>query len=133
MILLRYQKNIGKKIISLYDRLKKVNLSSGAKEIINISFLTNSYFPDKNISNEQFLKIKSDWLIKNGNYETIEDYLIKNGNLKYNNKLIKFLVDEYLSQSELEKSCNLFSKLNKDIGYITDDDYLLKFHIYPIF
>ena len=56
--------------------------------------------------------------------------MIKNGNLKYNNKLIKFLVDEYLSQSELEKSCNLFSKLNKDIGYITDDDYLLKFHIY---
>ena len=120
----------GRKIISLYDRLKKVNLSNGAKEIINISFLTNSYFPDKNISNEQFLKIKSDWLIRNGNYQTIEDYLIKNGNLKYNNKLIKFLVDEYLSQSELEKSCNLFSKLNKDIGYITDDDYLLKFHIY---
>ena len=120
----------GKKIISLYDRLKKVNLSSGAKEIINISFLTNSYFPDKNISNEQFLKIKSDWLIRNGNYETIEDYLFKNGNLKYNNKLIKFLVDEYLSQSKLEKSCNLFSKLNKDIGHITEDDYLLKFHIY---
>ena len=67
----------GKKIISLYDRLKKVNLSSGAKEIINISFLTNSYFPDKNISNEQFLKIKSDWLIRNVNYEIIELSFLK--------------------------------------------------------
>jgi len=120
----------GKKILKLYNKLKKVDLSDGAKDILNISLLTNSYFPEKNISSEKFLKIKSDWLIRTNNYQIIEDYLVKNPNLKYNNELIKFLVEEYLSQSQLEKSCNLFSKLDQDIGYIIEDNYLLKFNIY---
>ena len=32
----------------------------------------------KNISEEEFSKIKSDWLIKNSNLDLIEEYLIKN-------------------------------------------------------
>ena len=56
----------------------------------------------------------------------MQDYLIKNQNINENIKLTKFLVDEYLSMSELEKSCDVFSKINE----IINDDYLSKFNIY---
>ena len=58
--------------------------------------------------------------------DLIEKYLIKNQKIKNNEKLIKFLINEYLSKSELEKSCEILSKIN----YPTEDKYLLKFNIY---
>ena len=73
--------------------------------------MTNSYPPQKNISTEQFLAIKSDWLIKNKNIQLIEKFLIKNQIIKENPKLVKFLVDDYLSESKLEKACDVFSKI----------------------
>ena len=116
----------GKKILDLFSKIEKIDLSRDSKEILKISLLTNSYFPSKNISNDQFLKLKHDWLLKNSDLNLIEEYLIKNKKIKNNEKLIKFLVDEYLSKSELEKSCKILSKLN----YPTEDKYLSKFNIY---
>ena len=49
---------------------------------MNIAMLTNAYYPNQNITENEFLKIKSDWLIKNKNRDLIEDYLIKNQNIK---------------------------------------------------
>ena len=66
----------GKKILSLSKAINKMSLSSDASEILDILLLTNSYYPKKNISRDQFLKIKSDWLIKNSNFKLIEEYLI---------------------------------------------------------
>ena len=40
--------------------------------------LTNAYYPKKNISEEEYLNIKNNWLIKNNNLELIEDFLVKN-------------------------------------------------------
>ena len=116
----------GKEILNLLNDIQKIKLSNDAKEILNISLLTNSYFPQKNITNEEFFKLKSDWLIKNGDLKMMQDYLIKNQNINENIRLIKFLVDEYLSMSELEKSCDVFSKINE----VINDDYLSKFNIY---
>ena len=116
----------GKEILNLLNDIQKIKLSNDAKEILNISLLTNSYFPQKNITNEEFFKLKSDWLIKNGDLEMMQDYLIKNQNINENIRLTKFLVNEYLSMSELEKSCDVFSKINE----IINDDYLTKFNIY---
>ena len=56
----------GKEILNLLNDIQKIKLSNDAKEILNISLLTNSYFPQQNITNEEFFKLKSDWLIKNG-------------------------------------------------------------------
>ena len=56
----------------------------------------------------------------------MENYLIKNQNIDKNLKLAKFLVDEYLSKSELERSCVIFSKIKE----IINDDYLSKFNLY---
>jgi len=56
----------------------------------------------------------------------IQDYLIKNQNINENIRLTKFLVDEYLSRSELEKSCEIFSNIRE----VINNNYLSKFNIY---
>ena len=116
----------GEEILNLFNKIKKIKLSNDAKEILNILLLTNSYFPNQNISNEQFLDIKLDWLIQNGDFKLMENYLVKNQNINANFELIKFLIDEYLSNSELENSCKIFSKIKE----VINDDYLTKFNLY---
>ena len=116
----------GEKILEIISKLEKLNLSKDASNILNISLLTNSYIPEKNITNEEFLKIKSDWLLKQKNLDLIEIYLIKNKNLKNNSDLIKYYVNYYLSRSDLKKSCDIFNNLNMKL----DNNYLIKFKIY---
>jgi hypothetical protein len=116
----------GEQILSLLKSINRMELSKDASEILNILLLTNSYYPSKNISKKQFLEIKYNWLIKNSNFELIEDYLINNQIINENIKLTKYLVDEYLSRSEVEKACEIFSKIDMSI----EDDYLSKFKIY---
>ena len=115
----------GSQVVDLIDKLNKVELSKDAKEILDIALLTNSYFPEQNITNEQFLDIKSNWLIKNANLESIKEYLIKNQNIVGNKKMIIFFVNEYLSNNEIEKACSIFNHINPD-----EDDYLTKFKVY---
>ncbi|MDA7576813.1 hypothetical protein N8700_02230 [Candidatus Pelagibacter sp.] len=116
----------GQKLKILFKNLDKYNLSRDASEILNISMLTNAYYPSKNITELEFLKLKSNWLIKNSNFNLIEEYLIKNQIINLHPELMKYLVDTYLSQSEINKSCEIFSKITKPI----DDDYLSKFNLY---
>ena len=80
----------GKKIIELFEKIKKIDLSIDSKEILKILLLTNSYSPSKNISYDDFLKLKHDWLLQNADLNLIEQYLIKNKKINNNNKLIKF-------------------------------------------
>ena len=55
-----------------------MQLSQDATELMNIILLTNSYNPKINITEEEFLKIRSNWLIKSKDRELIKEYLIKN-------------------------------------------------------
>ncbi len=116
----------GDQLRNIFSNLEKINFSEDAKEIMNISMLTNAYFPNKNISKKEFLKFKSDWLIKNNDIELIEEYLIKNQIINENPELTKYLVNQYLSQANIEKSCDFFSKNVEPIK----DEYLSKFNIY---
>tara|TARA_Y100001970_G_scaffold289725_1_gene420999 strand:+ start:3702 stop:5474 length:1773 start_codon:yes stop_codon:yes gene_type:complete len=116
----------GKEILRIFNKIMSIELSNDSKNILNILFLTNSYFPDKNITKDEFIKIKSDWLIKNGNLDLIEKYLIKNYKISRNPYLIKFYINEYLSNSEVEKACEIFSKIESNF----EDDYISKFNIY---
>ena len=88
--------------------------------------LTNAYYPNQNISEQEFLKFKSDWLIKNSNLDLIEEYLIKNQTINLHPELTRFLVDTYLSGSNIKKSCEIFSNITKPI----EDEYLSKFNLY---
>ena len=116
----------GEQIIDIFKRINKLDLSKDAAEILNILLLTNAHYPKINISENQFQEIKSNWLIKNSNYSLIENYLLKNQVINENPKLTKYLVDHYLSESDIEKSCEIFSKINDSI----QDEYLSKFNIY---
>ena len=116
----------GDQLKYLFSNLAKMNLSSDASELMNIVLLTNAYHPNKNINEKDFLKIKSDWLIKHNNLELIEEYLIKNDILNLHPKLSKYFVDMYLSMSELDKACKIFLNSSEPI----ENDYLSKFNIY---
>ena len=116
----------GEKILDIFDKIKKIKLSDDAKDILNIALLTNSYSPSNNISSDQFLKLKAEWLIINNNIQLIENYIFKNKNISQNSDLIKFIVNNYLSKGEIENSCNIFFNIKEVIS----DDYLSKFNIY---
>ena len=111
---------------NLFEDLNKIKLSKDAFEILNISLLTNAYFPDQNMTQREFLKVRSDWLIKDKNLELIERYLIKNQIVNLHPRLTRYLVDTHLSQSNVKKSCEIFSKIKEPI----DDEYLFKFSLY---
>ncbi len=116
----------GDQLKYLFENLKKLNLSNDAIELMNIALLTNSYYPKNNITENEFLKIKSDWLIKIKDRDLIEEYLIKNQILSLHPKLSRYLVDQYLSESNVDKACELFLK-NKQV---IEDEYLSKFNLY---
>ena len=116
----------GDQLKNIFNKLSKLDLSTDAKEIVKISLLTNAYLPKKNITSNEFLKLKSDWLIKNSDLDLIEEYLIKNQILNLHPGLTKFLVDKYLSDFDIKKACQIFLKNSEPI----DDQYLSKFNIY---
>ena len=116
----------GDQLKRIFSKLMKLNLSKDATEILNISLLTNAYHPKKNITDEEFFELKSNWLIKDSNFDLIEDYLVKNQIFDLNPKLTKYLVDYYLSASDIERACKIFSRNTEPIS----DNYLSKFNIY---
>ncbi|MDB9746660.1 hypothetical protein OAB07_01145 [Candidatus Pelagibacter sp.] len=116
----------GDQLKYIFSNLAKLNLSKDASELMSIALLTNSYYPEINITKDEFLKIKSDWLIKNKNRDLIEEYLIKNQILNLHPELSRYLVDQYLSESNIEKACELFLKNTA----VIDNEYLSKFNIY---
>ena len=121
-----WENSNGLRILEIMKKIQSISLSEDASNILNIALLTNSYFPNKNITKEQFLKIKSDWLIKQKNFDLIEMYLEKNKNLENGSNLIKYYLDHYLSRSDLGKACEIFDKIN----ILINDDYISKFNIY---
>ena len=121
-----WSKSNGDQILNIFQRINKINLSKDASEILDILLLTNAHYPEINISKEQFLELKSNWLFKNSNLQLIENYLLKNQIINDHPKLTKLLVDDYLSKSEIKKACEIFSKIKDPI----QDNYLSKFNIY---
>jgi hypothetical protein len=121
-----WSKSNGDQIFNIFKRINKIDLSKDASEILNILILTNAYYPEINISKEQFLELKSNWLIKNSNLILIENYLLKNQIINDHPELTKLLVDDYLSKSKVKKACEIFS----NIEGLIQDNYLSKFKIY---
>ncbi|MDA9608926.1 hypothetical protein N9S14_00190 [Candidatus Pelagibacter sp.] len=116
----------GSTLKKLFNNIDKYELSKDASEILNISLLTNAYYPNQNITDQEFLKFKTEWLIKNSNLDLIEEYLIKNQVTNLHPKLMRYMVDRYLSQSDVKKSCEIFSKIKEPL----EDEYLSKFNLY---
>ena len=116
----------GDQLKYLFSNIDKIQLSKDASELMNILLLTNSYNPEINITEDEFLRIRSNWLIKNKDRELIEEYLIKNQVLNIHPNLSRYLVDQYLSEANIEKACEIFSQNSEAIN----DEYLFKFNLY---
>ena len=116
----------GDQLKNIFSNLSKIQLSKDASELMNILLLTNSYNPTKNITENEFLKIKSNWLIKQKDRKLIEEYLIKNQILNLHPELTRYFVDQYLSEANIEKACELFLENSKAIN----DEYLSIFNLY---
>tara|TARA_B100001175_G_C19483328_1_gene628353 strand:- start:8 stop:1771 length:1764 start_codon:yes stop_codon:yes gene_type:complete len=116
----------GDQLKNIFSKLNKIKLSKDAAELMNISMLTNSYYPNKNISEKEFLKIRSSWLIKSANLKLIEEYLSKNQIINMHPKLTKYLVNQHLVNANLKQACDIFSKNIEPLN----DEYLSKFNIY---
>ena len=110
----------------LFKNINDYDLSSDASEILNIALLTNTYYPSKSITEKEFLNFKSNWLIKDSNLELIEEFLIKNQASNLHPELMIYIVDEYLSRSDVKKSCEIFSKIKQPL----ENEYLSKFNLY---
>ena len=116
----------GQLIKDSLKRIGKIKLSKFSEEIFMNTILTYSYSPQKNLSEKEFLKIKIDWLINNNKIEIIESFLNKNLEFDGKSKLIKYLVDHYISSANISEGCKKADFINKEIK----DNYLEKFRIY---
>lgn len=116
----------GDQLKNIITKLNKMNLSDDAAEIMKVTLLTNAYSPEINISEQEFLNLRSEWLIKNSDLTLIEEYLIKNQIINVDTKLTKYLLDQYLSQAKIDKACKILSQNLEPI----EDEYLSKFNIY---
>ncbi len=116
----------GDQLKNIFSKLNKLKLSNDAKEILNISLLTNAHSPKKNITNKEFLKFKTNWLIRNSDLNLIENYLIENQIINSHPKLTKYFLDEHLSVGNINKACEMFEKNSE----VINDDYISKYLIY---
>ena len=115
----------GKEIKFLLEKLSSKKLSNFSEKILDVALLTNSYLPSNNISSEEFLEFKFQYLIKKKDFKLIKNFLIKNPSIKENDKIIRFYIDYHLSNSQLDKSCEIFDHVK-----IITSDYLNNFKIY---
>ena len=116
----------GDELKNIFERLNKIDLSDDAIEIVRIALLTNAHSPQTDISEKEFLDLRSKWLIKNSDLELIEEYLIKNQIINLHPDLSKHLLNQYLSEANIKRVCKILSKNLKPI----EDEYLSKLNIY---
>ncbi len=115
----------GTKIKDTIDRINKIKLSSFAEEMFVNTILTNSFLPESNMTEDDFLEKKLDWLIKNKKEDLIEIFLKKNREFPHKQKVIKYLIDENISKANIKEACSKINFIGKDIK----DKYLERFKI----
>ena len=116
----------GDDIKSIIKRINKLKLSKLSENLLLQVLFTNAYPPKVNLTPNEFLKIKIDWLIKNRKFRDLEILLKKNPTVGKQSKAIKFLVNEYLSSSEIKLACEKTGFIDRNI----QNDYLDKFTVY---
>ena len=116
----------GEDIKKILKRINKLKLSRISEDLLFKVLFTNAYPPKKNLNPEEFLKIKIDWLIKQNRYKDLEVLLKNNPKVGEQSKVIKILINEYLSSADIKSACEKINFISKDI----QSDYLDKFSIY---
>jgi len=116
----------GSDIKTIFNRINKIQLSEFSEDLLFKVLFTNAYPPKKNLTSNEFLKIKIDWLIKHRRIQDLENLLLTNPLAGKESRAIKFLIDERLSNAEIKSACEKVSKIDKSV----QNNYLDKFQIY---
>ena len=116
----------GNDIKKIFKRINKLKLSEFSEDLLFRVLFTNSYSPKNNLNSSEFLKLKVNWLIKNGRVEDLESLLLTNSKVGKEEKAIQFLINERLSNSEIKSACEKVNAIDKNLK----NDYLEKFKIY---
>ena len=116
----------GENIKKIFERINKLELSDSAETLFTNTILTYSFPPSTNITEEEFLELKINWLIKNKKDNLLERFLNKNENFQGKKKIIQYLVDKNIAEANLNEGCKKSDFISKDI----QDSYLEKFKIY---
>ncbi len=106
-------------------RIKKINLSNTSQDILENVLLSFSY-PPNGMSDEEFVKLKIDWLINNNKVKLIENFLKQNKEFKGKSKVVQYLVDTNITQANIKQGCEKIEFIDNTIK----DAYLEKFKIY---
>ncbi len=114
-----------KEIKNAIKRINNLELSKLADEIYTDTLLTIAHTP-KNISEEEFLNLKVNWMIEKNKDDKLFLFVEKNRNFFNSDKAIRYLVDRNISKADLKSGCEKVSLLSKDIK----NSYLEKFKIY---
>ncbi len=115
----------GKKVKETLDRINNIKLSSFAEEIFINTLFTIAKLPNQNMTDEEFINYKFNWLIKNNKDDLIAIFLNKNSEFPNKQKVIKYLVDENIVKGNLKEACQNIFLINKDVK----DSYLEQFKI----
>ncbi len=106
-------------------RLNKIRLSKTSSEIFENIFLSFSY-PPEGMSDNEFVKLKINWLIDNNKSDLIESFLKQNEEFEGKSRVIQYLVDENIAQANIKEGCEKIKFIDSKIR----DPYLEKFKIY---
>ena len=115
----------GTRVKDTIDRIDKIKLSTFAEELFVSTLFTIAKLPGQNMTDEEFINYKFDWLIKNKKDDLIANFLNRNNEFPNKKKVIKYLVDENISKANLADACQNISLLSKDVN----DSYLDQFKI----
>ena len=116
----------GEDIKKILKRINKLKLSKLSEDLLFQILFTNSYPPKRNLSSEEFLKLKIDWLIKRKRVKDLETLLKSNPEVGQNTKAIKFLINEYISSANIKSACDNINFIDSQV----QNNYLEKFTIY---
>tara|TARA_A100001015_G_scaffold304723_1_gene396372 strand:+ start:678 stop:1322 length:645 start_codon:yes stop_codon:yes gene_type:complete len=112
----------GNEIKQVIKRINNIKLSSVAEKLFINTILTYSHLPLNNMSEEEFLTLKVNWLIENNKDDLIENFLNKNKDFYNKEKAIQYLVDQNIAKANLKDGCKKSDFISKDIK----DKYLEK-------
>ena len=116
----------GLDVKQILKRIDKIKLSKSSEDLLFKVLFTNAYPPKTNLSSDEFVKIKVDWLIKNRRLKDLENLLKNNQEVGKHPNAIKFLIDEYLSSANIKSACEKTNFISREI----QNNYLDKFTIY---
>ena len=115
----------GTRVKDTIERINKIKLSTFAEEVFVNTLFTVAKLPDQNMTDEEFITYKFDWLIQNKKNDLIANFLNRNNEFPNKKKVIRYLVDENIAKANLIEACQDIKLISKDVK----DAYLDQFKI----